>query len=440
MKQFLSVSIVLLSACSVFAYQDADITTANSLASQNIIVDQSQSPDKYNLDAKILRQEVIAMALKFKGITLPENYSCKGYYSDTKKNDWVCRAVEIAADNGIITRANKQANPTQYITWSEALAMMMRAGWISIEQYTSPDRNLLFITQGATSPKDWQIDVMNSAMTQGIIYPYVINQEGFESPYLYSWNYNDFILRREVFDFTQEIFTEKTYTTYSFPGEYTVQYEKGMKVITNKDMVLFQDKDVTYSIFKQKRTCDAPCGDGYYNALQFDGKGVTNYNMQYPDDWFFSEIIVEWKSGKSKWFSRTIALPDVAYNIKAITKEENYDAQAERLKRFVWSIVFYNWTPAEQEQKRNWEILQSYLAIQLKTMAANPKKATVEMCFQILDGVPGTDSYSVYEIHNTICGGDPLTSPHYWEFHVGGQRVYKNEFTLEGEDNWVMMD
>jgi hypothetical protein len=46
-------------------------------------------------------------------------------------------------------------------------------------------------------------------------------------------------------------------------------------------------------------------------------------------------------------------------------------------------------------------------------MAADPAKTTVEMCFQILDGVPGTDSYSVYEIHNTICGGDPQTSPYY---------------------------
>ncbi|MEI6711582.1 MAG: hypothetical protein WCK88_05340 [bacterium] len=59
-------SIVLFSVFSVFAYDDTDINIANSLASEDIIVDQSQSPAQYNLDAKILRQEVIGIALKIK--------------------------------------------------------------------------------------------------------------------------------------------------------------------------------------------------------------------------------------------------------------------------------------------------------------------------------------------------------------------------------------
>jgi len=66
MKRFFAVSIVLFSVFSVFAYDDTDINIANSLASEDIIVDQSQSPAQYNLDAKILRQEVIGIALKIK--------------------------------------------------------------------------------------------------------------------------------------------------------------------------------------------------------------------------------------------------------------------------------------------------------------------------------------------------------------------------------------
>ncbi len=131
MKRFLVVGTVFFSVCSVFAYQDTDITTANSLASHNIIVDQSQTPEQYRLGDKILRQEVIGMALKIQGITPPENYTCKGYYLDTKQNDWVCRAIEIAADNGVIARGNKNANPERYITRAEALAILMNAGGLA---------------------------------------------------------------------------------------------------------------------------------------------------------------------------------------------------------------------------------------------------------------------------------------------------------------------
>jgi hypothetical protein len=59
---------------------------------------------------------------------LPENYKCKKYFADAIKNDWVCRAVELAADNGIITRSNKYANPGKFVTRAEALAIVMSAG------------------------------------------------------------------------------------------------------------------------------------------------------------------------------------------------------------------------------------------------------------------------------------------------------------------------
>jgi hypothetical protein len=117
---------LLFSFGLTFGYTSEDLSNANSLGDQGIVVKQTVA-SKYNLDSKILRQEVIAMALKIKGIDIPSNYTCKKYYADTVKNDWVCSAIEIAADNGIITKSNKYANPGMYVTRAEALAMVMKA-------------------------------------------------------------------------------------------------------------------------------------------------------------------------------------------------------------------------------------------------------------------------------------------------------------------------
>ncbi len=39
-------------------------------------------------------------------------------------SDWVCRAVEAAADNGIITKTNAKFRPTDFVTRAEALTML----------------------------------------------------------------------------------------------------------------------------------------------------------------------------------------------------------------------------------------------------------------------------------------------------------------------------
>ena len=110
----------------VHAYTMTDFDTAKYLADNGIITPQTTAT-KYRLDDNILRQEVIGMALKIKGVTLPENYTCKKYFADATKNDWICRAVELAADNGIISRSNKYANPGKSITRAEAFSMVYNA-------------------------------------------------------------------------------------------------------------------------------------------------------------------------------------------------------------------------------------------------------------------------------------------------------------------------
>jgi protein-disulfide isomerase len=136
MKNFIS-SWVLFTAVNVaffwatFAYTPQDISNAQYLAN-NAIIKTQKSPILYRMDDYILRQEVIGIALKMKWITLPENYSCRKYFSDATTDDWVCRAVELAADNGIISRANTRARPTDKVTRAEALAILLKTGRVSL--------------------------------------------------------------------------------------------------------------------------------------------------------------------------------------------------------------------------------------------------------------------------------------------------------------------
>lgn len=118
----------LFSLNEVLAYTSADVAIANGLADANIIVDQRTNPDKYRLDDSISRQEVIGMTLKLKNVALPNNYTCKGYFTDatfskSHPDSWVCRAVELAADRGLITRDNAKTRPSDTITKAEALAL-----------------------------------------------------------------------------------------------------------------------------------------------------------------------------------------------------------------------------------------------------------------------------------------------------------------------------
>ncbi len=135
-------------------YSDEDVGYASLLAEKNIIQQQA-NPDKYNLDKEVLRQEVIAIALKIKGITLPENYTCKKYFNDVTKNDWVCRAIEIAADNGIISRTNKSARAKDTVSQEEATAILMNAKGISYPRNVKINPDIVFYT----GKSQWMVDV-----------------------------------------------------------------------------------------------------------------------------------------------------------------------------------------------------------------------------------------------------------------------------------------
>jgi len=93
-------------------------------------VNQSENPDMYRLDSTITRAEVVGTALKLAGVNLPSDYRCENYYLDVAYNpvnNWVCRAVEIAADREVVSKSNNHFRPQDQITKSEVLAIMTDA-------------------------------------------------------------------------------------------------------------------------------------------------------------------------------------------------------------------------------------------------------------------------------------------------------------------------
>jgi len=107
------------------------------------------------------------MALKIKGVALPDNYTCKKYFTDAVQNDWVCRAVELAADNGIISRSNTRARPMDKVTRAEALAILLKTGKVSLgepRRVIQSDGTVwtLFLDLKTLGFTQWQADMLDS--------------------------------------------------------------------------------------------------------------------------------------------------------------------------------------------------------------------------------------------------------------------------------------
>lgn len=125
-----------------YAYTSDDAARANLIAQAGLIVSHEDIAS-FRLDDFMLRQELIGTALKLAWIELPSEYQCRGYFSDARfdaqnKDAWVCRAFEIGADKGLVTRANASTRPRDIVTRAEALAIIVQAGNIPLspENYT----------------------------------------------------------------------------------------------------------------------------------------------------------------------------------------------------------------------------------------------------------------------------------------------------------------
>ncbi|MCB9807273.1 hypothetical protein H6768_05345 [Candidatus Peribacteria bacterium] len=170
MRPIFSGSLIAISSLIVFssfAYTTTDIEIANSLADAGIIVDQRTNPVAYRLDDTITRQEVIGMTLKLKGVALPSNYTCKGYFTDaifasSSPDAWVCRAVELAADRGLITRDSATTRPRDKITKAEALALAWKGSGMDIENHEDED-GTFYDANGKIAEK-WQENLLQTAL------------------------------------------------------------------------------------------------------------------------------------------------------------------------------------------------------------------------------------------------------------------------------------
>lgn len=132
----------LLSALPLLAQSDGGLSEARELSERGIIVDQSaamapassasgsslavQEAGMYRLSDALIRQEALGVAIKLRGLALPDAYFCRYYFLDTPEW-WVCRAAEIAADYGIVTRANATFRPYDTITLAEGLGVIIKA-------------------------------------------------------------------------------------------------------------------------------------------------------------------------------------------------------------------------------------------------------------------------------------------------------------------------
>ena len=237
---FFVVCTLSLVLSEVYAYTNADVATANSLADANIIVDQRTNPAKYRLDDSISRQEVIGMTLKLKNVALPNNYTCKGYFTDATfgkahADSWVCRAVELAADRGLITRDSATTRPSDKITKAEALALAWKGSGMDIAEHADEDGT--FYDASNKIAEKWQENLLQTALEAGVITATRDASGGFVK---LLWNHNSPATRKEVFAIIATLQVLKNagnQTLYlNFSGE--VQYKPTKTQVLSTDAAM----------------------------------------------------------------------------------------------------------------------------------------------------------------------------------------------------------
>lgn len=139
---------------------------------------------------------------------------CKRYFSDTLKNDWICRATELAADAGLVSRANATFRPQDKITKAEALALL----WASVNLDTALPQyweiRLEAPMKFDDARADWQKRIILKAIILEIISPKTYSEPvadpGMFSEYTHYVFYpNNSATRAEVFEFAKNILEYK---------------------------------------------------------------------------------------------------------------------------------------------------------------------------------------------------------------------------------------
>jgi len=124
MKKLIAVVLCMMLSFSGFASSANEIAAADFLASEGIIVDHKDNPDLYGLGQNIQRQAVMKIVMKLSGKKITD--TCRGEFSDVDVNDWPCKYIEAALDEGYIA-ANDTFRPYDFITMTEAMKLVLKA-------------------------------------------------------------------------------------------------------------------------------------------------------------------------------------------------------------------------------------------------------------------------------------------------------------------------
>ena len=109
------------------AYAD-EFKSADFLASQWLLVNNSGQPENYNIGSKISRKEFISIIINLSGGTTKTG--CEYNFTDVL-NDWWCKYIDEAFERGYIVK-NDTFNPDQDITRGEALGLIFKAKDIEV--------------------------------------------------------------------------------------------------------------------------------------------------------------------------------------------------------------------------------------------------------------------------------------------------------------------
>ncbi len=133
-----------------------EIEAANDLAKRWIINDHRNDIKLYNLNKKVLRQEIAAVTRWVAKIE--KSKKCENIFKDLSSilpNTWACLNVEALVKNNFLAR-NIFFRPEENITKAESLWMLIKAIWFDYKF----DKN---------NSKSWQEQVVDFATNKWII-------------------------------------------------------------------------------------------------------------------------------------------------------------------------------------------------------------------------------------------------------------------------------
>jgi hypothetical protein len=134
----------------------SEIEAANDLAKRWIINNHRNNIKLYNLDKKVLRQEIAAVTRWVAKIEKAKK--CENIFKDLTNilpNTWACLNVEALVKNNFLAK-NTFFRPEENITKAESLWMLIKAIWFDYKF----DKN---------NSKSWQEQVVDFAVEKGII-------------------------------------------------------------------------------------------------------------------------------------------------------------------------------------------------------------------------------------------------------------------------------